>query len=354
MIDADLLDRGTRFPNLALMKLSNYYKDKGHKTNLLTNYTNIFNYDKVFISKVFTKTDTPVNLNFFDNVEYGGTGFNFDNKNFLSDEIEHFYPDYNLYNDYVYQKIEEGQKRHKWKYYLDSSIGFTTRFCFRQCEWCVNKNKTKIKKWSPIEEFYNDNKKYITLWDDNILGFKDSVDILKKLKNIGKPYEYKQGLDIRVLTAEKAKILSESKYHGDYIFAFDDYDDKDEIIPKLDLWRQYNQQSTKLYLLVAYKSLGVQDIIETFERIKILMRYGCLPYIMRYKNYKNSKYKGMYINLARWCNQPNFFKKMSFREFCKFNGEDSSTMRYMNSFKNENPKVAEEYFDMKYEDIKIF
>lgn len=29
IIDADLLDNGTRHPNLALMKLSGFYKEKG-------------------------------------------------------------------------------------------------------------------------------------------------------------------------------------------------------------------------------------------------------------------------------------------------------------------------------------
>ena len=37
IIDADLMDNGTRHPNLALMKISGYYKEKGHDVNLIYN-----------------------------------------------------------------------------------------------------------------------------------------------------------------------------------------------------------------------------------------------------------------------------------------------------------------------------
>lgn len=40
IIDADLVSRKKkhRFPNLVCMKISGYYKEKGHKVKLLTNY----------------------------------------------------------------------------------------------------------------------------------------------------------------------------------------------------------------------------------------------------------------------------------------------------------------------------
>ncbi|MFW6016110.1 MAG: hypothetical protein ACOCRK_06700 [bacterium] len=351
LIDADLLDQGTRFPNLALMKISGYYKKQGHNTKLLTSYQEIENYDKVFLSKVFTKTQIPVDLSNFDNIEYGGTGFDFDKREFLNAKIEHHYPDYNLYTDYVNSKIEEGDRKYKWKYYLNFSIGYLTRFCVRQCSFCVNRNKTKVEKWSPIEEFYNSNRKYLTFLDDNILAYKNAVNIIKEVKNIGKKFEFKQGLDIRFLKENTAKILTDAKYYGDYIFAFDDWNERNIIIPKIKLWRQYCNKSTKFYVLVAYKGLGVDDIIEAFKRINVLMKYNCLAYIMRYKKYEDSEYRGMYINLARWCNQPSFYKKKSFREFCEANGENSATMRYLRNFESKHPEVANQYFDMKYEEM---
>lgn len=59
IIDADLISRTKhRFPNLACMKLSGYYKTLGNTVELKTDYEHLSQYDKVFISKVFT--DTPI------------------------------------------------------------------------------------------------------------------------------------------------------------------------------------------------------------------------------------------------------------------------------------------------------
>ena len=75
IIDADLIGRKKhRFPNLACMKISGYYKDLGNEVELKLNYENLEQYDKVFISKVFTDTQIDEEILKLDNVEYGGTG----------------------------------------------------------------------------------------------------------------------------------------------------------------------------------------------------------------------------------------------------------------------------------------
>ncbi len=75
IIDADLLDNGTRHPNLALMKISGFYKNAGHNVELITKYNNLLVYDKIFISKVFTFTKIPDNVINLPNIVIGGTGF---------------------------------------------------------------------------------------------------------------------------------------------------------------------------------------------------------------------------------------------------------------------------------------
>lgn len=55
----------------------------------------------------------------------------------------------------------------------------------------------------------------------------------------------------------------------------------------------------------------------------------------------------MYITIARWCNQPSFFKKKSLREFAICNGLDSACYRYVADFERLFPEVAP-YLDMKY------
>jgi len=357
IIDADLLgDKHHRFPNLALMKISAYHKfRRSDKVTLLMNYSDIEKYDRVYISKVFDYTKIPIDLRKYENVFYGGTGFWYDRTPDLPDFIEHMKPDYILYHTWIGDMMRSGRRRKEFEYYLDYSIGFTTRGCFRKCEFCVNKKYDNVQIHSPIKEFLDTDHKYICLLDDNLFGYPQWKNIIEELVATKKSFQFKQGLDLRLMTEGKAKTLSNVKYKGDYIFAFDDIEDRDLIEHKLELWRKYNTKTTKLYVLVAYGSQGIGDIYSMFERIKILMKYQCLPYIMRYKDYKDSEFYGTYVNVARWCNQPSQFKKRSYREWCQanviVNGENCSTNVYMKDLELKYPEVAEKYYDLKFSDF---
>lgn len=342
------------------MKLSGYNKSLGNKVMLHMDYENLEQFDKVYISKVFTDTETPEEVLSLSNIEYGGTGFFYDKATPLPNEIEHYMPDYTLYDGWVEDQLEKGRKRKEFEYYLDYSLGFTTRGCIRQCSFCVNKNYKQATLHSPISEFLDKNRKYICLLDDNILACKDWKGIFEDLKQTKMRFQYKQGLDERLLTDEKCEILFNSKWIGDYIFAFDNIRDKELIESKLKIIRRHTNKVLKFYVFCGYNhnkpdeyddQFWKRDIEDAFARIKVLMENGCLPYIMRYKDYKLSPYRGTYINLARWCNQPSFFKKKSYREFCLANGENSSTVRYMNEFEKDHPDIAKLYYDMKYEEI---
>lgn len=156
IIDADLIERSRhRFPNLACMKLSGYHKKQGHSVELKPDYTALEAYDKVYISKVFTDTPVPKDILNMEHVEHGGTGFYFDQAPPLPYEIEHQCPDYHLYDHYVAAKLSAGAKRVEYRYYLDYSIGFLTRGCFRKCGFCVNKNYDRVFAHSPLTEFYD-------------------------------------------------------------------------------------------------------------------------------------------------------------------------------------------------------
>lgn len=368
IVDADLIGKKKhRFPNLACMKISGYIKSQNNKVTLITNYeqlkTNI--YDKVYASKVFMDTYIPEWVVNLPNIKYGGTGFFYDKAPNLPYEIEHHFPDYHLYDEWVDQQLINGVKKKDLKYYIDYSIGFTTRGCFRKCDFCVNKNYNKVEIHSPLEEFLDINRKKICLLDDNILGCSGWKSILNNLIATGKQFQFKQGIDIRLMTDEKALLLTNCKYDEDYIFAFDNIEDRNEIESKLKIWKKYNitkGQNTKLYVFCGFDredkwdlDFWRNDIINLFERIKILMKYNCKPYIMRYYKYNESPYRGVYINIAQWCNQPQFFAKMSYRQMCEKDNErkggNSATIKYNNEFEKENPEIANTYFDLNFKDI---
>lgn len=373
IIDADLLGRKKhRFPNLACEKISGYWKEQGASVELKMDYEGLNNYDKVFISKVFTDTPVPDDVLKLPNVQYGGTGFFFDKAPDLPCEIEHHMPDYHLYDDFINAHIEAvvadaetdeekdaayAHARNEFKEFLDYSIGFITRGCFRKCKFCVNQKYERVVEHSPLSEFYDPSRPKICLLDDNFLGHPNWRNLLKTLQDSGKPFKFKQGLDERLLTDEKCELLCNSKYDGAITFAFDKIEDYNLIESKLQMLRRHTQKQFTFYVLVGFETQDETDIENAFARIQLLMKYHCIPYIMRYEEYKNSPYRSLYITLARWCNQPRIFKKMSFRQFCTLNQKfhktkntKCSALESMVDFEINHPEIAKKYFDITFAD----
>lgn len=393
IIDADLIYRAKhRFPNLACMKLSAYHKSQGYNVCLKTDYDNLDQYDLVFISKVFTDTIVPYGVLDLPNVEYGGTGFFYDKAPKLPDEIEHIKPDYHLYDEWVNEKLNEGasededendrleriaKRRKDFVYYLDYSIGFLTRGCFRQCEFCVNKNYKKCEAHSPVLEFMDESRPKLCFLDDNFFACPKWKELIADVKATGKRFQFKQGLDERLLTDDKIHELMSWKYDEDYIFAFDNIADKDVIVSKLRRIRELyptTKKHFKFYVLCGFDRNGKwdeefwkQDIADTFKRIKLLASYSAIPYIMRFEKCYTSEFSGVYSTIAAWCNQPSIFHKFSYRDYCRCKGmgdknyakykrDFDSYMRevgrkgvawqYMENLEATYPEIAEEYFDI--------
>ena len=138
----------TKFPNLALMKLSESHKNKGDDVSFFEPGKN---YDWVYSSKVFTFTSTDPLLPI--NSIKGGTGYSLDI--YLPYEIEHTMPDYSLYN-------------------LDYSVGFLTRGCPKKCKHCVVPLKEgDIVPNADITEFLDHNE--AVLLDNNVLASKHGI-----------------------------------------------------------------------------------------------------------------------------------------------------------------------------------
>lgn len=354
IIDADLIGRRKhRFPNLACMKISGYYKNRNNEVVLKMDYENLSDFDKVFISKVFTDTSINEKVLLLPNVEYGGTGFFYDKAPSLPYEIEHSMPDYHLYDEWVEWRKMLGDKS-DFRYYTDYSIGYMTRGCFRHCSFCVNQNYNKVILHSPLKEFYDPSRKKICLLDDNVLGCVYWREIFKELQSTGKRFQFRQGMDERLLTDEKCKVIFSSKYDGEYIFAFDNIADHDLIKDRLDLIRRYTDKRLMFYVFCGYdrnngwdSEFWIRDIFDMLKRVKLLQEYHCLPYIMRFARYIESPYQGVYKTMAAWCNQPSFFKRTTLREFGLLSGEKSARYRYIKDFENKFPEFSK-YMDMRW------
>ena len=387
LVDADLLCNGTRHPNLALLKIAGYFRDNGYVRGytddaccyeLITNESNfdeLKKYDYFYVSCVFTFThdSPPLVLTTLLNdkklskrVRMGGTGtyanksveegfaemreedmLRLEKDSFLNSlqnrfgsygiDMQRQMPDYHLYDDFV-GVMENVKKSEKYyKDYKEYSIGFLTRGCFRRCPFCVNKLERRVLPYSKLSDFLDNEidektgklkRPYIYLWDDNFLASPYWEPLLDELIATKRPFQFRQGLDERLLAQHKrgeemARKLANANYHGDFIFAFDNWSDRKIIVKALKIWKHYcPKRETKFYLFCGFRQSGKDyknfqlDVAEIFMRICVLMRYGCLPYIMRHEDYKKAPLPNIYVQIARWCNQPGFFRNLSFWQFC--------------------------------------
>lgn len=272
LIDVD----GHNFPNLPLMKLSAYHKTKGDSVEwyqpLISGHM-----DKVYMSKVFSFTPDYAYYIDSDEVIKGGTGYAISLVNGkevydkskdipLSNEIEHIYPDYTLYPECK-----------------NTAYGFLTRGCPRGCDFCHVAPKEGLcsHKVADLSEFWRGQKK-IVLLDPNILACKDCEELLLQLVDSKARVNFNQGLDIRMMTKQRAELLSKIKIDGLH-FAWDRYEDKDVIIPKLKEFRSASKihpHDLTVYVLCGDRERKLLN--EDLYRVEWLKDNGFAPYVMLY------------------------------------------------------------------------
>ena len=291
MIDVD----GHNFPNLPLMKLSAWHKERGDEVVWYDVFTG--HCDRVYMSKVFSFSHEFPFVVDADEVIKGGSGYAIKNINGreiynkdidipLIYEIEHTYPDYSLYPEHT----------------KDTAYGFMSRGCPRGCSFCHVKAKEGLKsvKVADLSEFWR-GQKNIELLDPNTLACKDWRDILQQLIDSRASVNFDQGLDIRMMTEEKAQMLAQIKISAIH-FAWDRYEDKDIIQPKFKTFREQskiNAHNLQVYCLCGDKERRVLD--SDLERIYWLRENGYAPYVMLYD--KAALPKGHELRkLQRWVN----------------------------------------------------
>jgi len=293
LIDCDK----TKFPNIALMKISAHHKTLG---DVVEWYEPLFSghCDIVYISKVFSFSSDPDFYIDADKIIKGGTGycidtingleiFNTDKNINLSEEIEHIYPDYSIYD------------------IIDTAYGFMSRGCPRGCGFCHVAKKEGLcsYKVADLSDFWS-GQKFIELMDPNTLACKDWKNILQQLIKSKAYVNFNQGVDIRLLTDEKLDYLRQVKIKHIH-FAWDNYNDKEMIVPrflKLKEVTNWNRGKVSVYVLCNFDTTIEQDL----ERIYFLRSLNFQPYVMLYDK-ENIPRGHILKKMQRWCNNKFIF-----------------------------------------------
>lgn len=303
LIDVD----GHNYPNLPLMKISAWHKQQGDSVEW---YQPLFSghMDKVYMSKVFSFTPDYEFCIDADEIIKGGSGYAIkliDGKEVydksvdkdLPEEIEHIYPDYSLYPNET----------------KDTAYGFLTRGCPRGCGFChVEAKEGRCSyKVANLSEFWQ-GQKQIILCDPNILACKDHMELLEQLRDSKARVEFNQGLDIRLINDRNLELLRQIKLDKIH-FAFDRWQDKDIIEPKLRTFIEktgYSRSKGRVmvYILVNFDTTIEQDLY----RIQLCRELNIAPYPMIYdKEHADPIYR----KLQRWCNNFVFWVTPNFEDY---------------------------------------
>ena len=189
-----LIDVDGKLPNLALMKLSRYYKEKGKDVVLARKRTHLSRVDKIFASCIFNSKTSMTQVQalkkyYGSDIKIGGSGVDLILR--LPEKIEAMPADYDLYPELK-----------------DRAIGFITRGCPHKCPFCVVPIKEGTpRRVSTLSSLLGKKRKKLILLDDNLLAHEQACAVLEEMASMNLEVNFTQTLDFRHLNQEKAKLL---------------------------------------------------------------------------------------------------------------------------------------------------
>lgn len=329
-----------KYPPLGLMKLSTFHKQKGDEVvfvkGTIKEIKN-FEWDRIYISTLFSFywDITIKTINYYEssvkdlrNYFIGGpmatimaeeiekaTGFRVI-KGLLNEKgkiniagdhlIDEIVPDYDIL------------KQISFKYISDNAyFSYTTRGCIRKCPFCaVPKIEPIYQEYIPLQKQIKSikkkfgEKKDLLLLDNNILASDKFEIIINEIKNLGyyrgsklngisRYVDFNQGVDLRKLTRQKMKLLSEISIKPLRI-AFDNIGLKDQYVKVIEMAAEYGILDLSNYILYNYDDTP-KDFYERLKiNIELNKRLGTriFSFPMKYipVNNKNRTHIGKYWN----------------------------------------------------------
>ena len=284
------VDGRNSFPNLALMRLSNWHKQRGDTVEWWTGFTH---YDRVYMSKVFTFTpdfDTVINA---EEIITGGTGY----KNFgsLPPEVEACPPDYTLYPN--------------WK----PAVGFLTRGCCRCCDFCIVPRKEgAVHPAATWKEIKRPDSREMVLLDNNVLASDYGLEQIDRMGREQVWVDFNQGLDARLITPEIAGMLARLHWIRLIRLACD----TSEMLPVIRQATSYLKEAGVSQSRFWAYAL-VRDVEEAHRRVMALREMGVEPFAQPYRDYDGGEPTEEQKAFARWVNRKSLFKSCTWESYKK-------------------------------------
>ena len=263
-----------------MMQVSSYHKQRNDDIYI---YSPLFHdwYDKVYAFSLFDFTPkTYVRKDMI----IGGTGFDIESR--LPPEIEAADLDYSIFPD------------------CDYSITWFSRGCFRNCPFCVVREKEGyIHPVTPKN--LNPNGKYIKVMDNNFFGNPEWRTAVDTLLEWNQPVDM-QGFDIRIFDDEQGEALTRLKHYKAFKFAWDN--PRDNLDDKIEKLLEYIKPSKLMcYVLIGYWSTPEEDL---YRVMHLWDEYKIHAFSMPYDKFDNYQ-----KDFSRWCNNKIIFKTRSWEEY---------------------------------------
>lgn len=280
----------TRFPNLALMKISAWHKQQGDTVEW---WNPLLAYDRVYSSKVFTFSSECSYLP-PDTIK-GGTGYGLYSD--LPAEIDSMFPDYTIYPA------------------VDYAIGFLTRGCIRHCAWCVVPRKEgMIRPCNTWQEIKRLDSRKIVFMDNNVLASDHGLQQIEDMIGKDVKVDFNQGLDARLIDAAISEMLGRLKWIRFVRMSCDTDAMLDVILEKGELLNRNGLKPWRMFVYVL-----VQDIPSAEHRCIELRKAGMEPFAQPYRDFvHNTEPTREQREFARWVNHKAIFHSVeNFQDYCK-------------------------------------
>lgn len=274
-----LIDFDGSMENLALMRLSTYYKRQGSavvlkqlgKSHRAIDFESacppLFDRpEKVYISCLFRWNKGKAEMlaeQWNGNAILGGTGIDYNIE--LDDNVASCLPDPSLYE-------------------TNKAVGFISRGCPNRCPWCVVWRKegklNRVNTAESIIENFPDAEQAIFL-DNNFLALEDYQKDLEWLAKNGIPIDFNQGLDAKYVTPESARLLSRCNWVNGPRLALD-HDSRIDVVKRaVKYLNEAGIHSGKITLFIL---IGFSGIYSDIARLLIARELGVNAFPMGFRD----------------------------------------------------------------------